>query len=160
MLVTNFSDRVASGKVTCENGVFIVKGRLHLGYRQGSTVHYRAAEPTDLRLSIEGSGLPFPNEHMAFGPVNSGVAATDKYGNFKFQVFSPNSYYLNDDIMHGIGHGKILMAPSIEVSVILPNGQKKQYNLNLTGYVPLRSLTNMPGKHVRSTGRNTPSFLV
>lgn len=161
MLITNFSDRVVSGKVNCDRGVYQVTGKLHLDYRKGSRVHFRAAEPQDLRLSVKGSALPFPNPEVAYGPVNSGEAMIDQYGNFQFQVFAPNSYYKNDDIMNGVGQGKILTLPHIHLTVVLGDGQQKTYNLELTDAdIPLRSLTSFPGKRVRSTGRNTPSFFV
>lgn len=160
MLVNEFSDRVVSGQVNCDRGVFIVTGKLHMGHREGTMIHFRSAEPADLRLATAGSALPYPNTQMAFGPVNSGQVVPDKYGKFKFQVFSPNSYYLDDDIMNGVGQGKILVPPMIKMTVVLANGDQLQYDMDLSNVVPLRSLTNMPGKHVRSTGRNTPSYFL
>lgn len=159
MLVTEFSDRVVSGQVDCRNGVFIVSGKLHLSYREGTRIEFRAAEPADLRLSVAGSALPFPNTQMAFGPVNSGLVNPDKYGNFKFQVFTPNSYYLDGDVKNHVGHGKILVQPMINLKVVLANGQTKEYDLDLSSAAPLRSLTGFPGKQIRSTGRNTPGYL-
>lgn len=160
MLISEFSDRTVSGKIYCENGVYLVAGKLHLGFRDANVL-FRAAEPNDMRLSISGSGLPFPNPEMAYGPVNSGQAQVDRYGNFEFKVFSPNSYYKNDDIMNGVGQGKILALPHIHLTVTLANGTKKGYDFPLDqGKVGLRSLTGLPNKMVRSTSRNTPSYYV
>lgn len=160
MLVTDFSDRVVSVQIDCDRAVYTVTGRVHLNHRKpGCKVVYRSAEPQDLRLSVHGSALPFPNQQIAYGPTNSGECAVDHYGNFQFQVFAPNSYYKNDDIMNGIGHGKILRLPHIHLEVHCD--QKHVYDFDLDdSAVPLRSLTAFPGKRVRSTGRNTPSFLV
>jgi len=161
MLVNNFSNGLVSGQVHCDNGVFTVTGRLSPGFINRSTVHYRASEPQDKRLSISGSALPFPGVTVAFGPINSGQAEVSNYGSFKFQVFSPNSYYANDDIMNGVGQGKILVLPEIMISVLHNNGKRADLHVKLpNANVPLRSLTNFPGKHVRSTGRNTPSYIV
>tara|TARA_R100001163_G_C5028750_1_gene169584 strand:- start:98 stop:580 length:483 start_codon:yes stop_codon:yes gene_type:complete len=158
MLVDKFSDRVISGEIHCKDGVFTIVGKLHLGYREAK-LHYKAAEPQDLRLSISGSALPFPNKEFAYGPVNSGLARVDEYGNFQIQIFRPNSYYKDGDIMNGIGQGKILSRPHIHMAVCMGDGQKKIYNFPLPmAEAQLRSLTGLPGKMIRSTGRNTPSF--
>ena len=159
MLISEFSDRLMSGQVHCEGGVFTVSGKIHTGYRDHQ-LKYKSAEPQDLRLSISGSGLPFPNPEVAYGPTNSGVAPSDKYGNFHFKLYRPNSYYKNDDIMRGVGHGKILAPPHIHMCLTSPTGQKvKTYHIPLANTGPqLRSLTGLPEKMVRSTGRNTPSY--
>lgn len=157
-LVNKFSDNVISGQVDCNKGVYTVSGTIHWGFRDGVQVLYRAAEPADLRLSIKGSALPFPNPKAAFGNTNSGHAQVDNLGRFTFQVLNPNSYYKNDDIMKGVGHGKILVQPILYVTVKLPNNTQRTYEVDLGDGIPLRSLTNYPGKRVRSTGRNTSTY--
>jgi hypothetical protein len=159
MLISEFSDRLMSGQVHCQDGVFTVTGKIHTGYRDHQ-LKYNAAEPQDLRLSISGSALPFPNPEVAYGPTNSGIAPADQYGNFHFKLYRPNSYYKTGDITRGIGQGKILALPHIHMSLTSPTGQKvKAYHIPLKISAPqLRSLTGLPEKMVRSTSRNTPSF--
>ena len=157
-LVAKFSDNVISGEVSCDGGLYTVVGFVHWGLRDGTTLQYRAAEPGDLRLSIKGSALPFANPRQAFGPTNSGVAPLDQKGHFNFQIISPNSYYKNDDIMKGVGHGKILVEPILYLTITIPNGTQKVYEIELGSSVPTRSLTNYPGKFIRSTGRNDASY--
>ena len=65
-----------------------------------------------------------------------------------------------DDLQHHIGQGKILIAPMIKLTVVFGDGSRKDYKLDLSSMTSLRSLTNFPGKAVRSTGRNTPSFVM
>jgi len=160
MLVNQFSNRVVSVRVTCDQGIFKLKGKLHLNHRS-SQVYYKAADPSDNRLSVNGSGLPFPNADVAFGGINSGQARVDRYGNFEFQVVSPNSYYTHDLVNH-IGQGKILVAPNIKLTIIcLKDQSRHDFNIDLSkAGIPLRSLGNLPGKTIRSTGRNTPAFVL
>lgn len=159
MLVTKYSDQVLSAQITCKDGVFTFHGKMRVGKHKGAKVIFQAPEPSDLRQSVSGSALPFPNPEMAFGVLNTGVVIPDREGDFSFQVMMPNSYYLDDDIMNGVGQGKILTKPHIKLNVTLANGSVKKYNFDIGSHAMyLRSLTNYPGKFVRSTGRNTPSY--
>lgn len=158
MLVTKHSDQVLSAQITCEGGLFTFIGKMRTGKHQGVKVIYQAPEPSDLRQSVNGSALPYPNPQMAFGVVNTGIVIPDKEGDFSFQVMMPNSYYLDDDIMNGVGQGKILVKPHIKLNLTLGDGSEKKYNFDIGSHAMfLRSLTNYPGKFIRSTGRNTPS---
>lgn len=158
MLVNKFSNGSVSGEVHCESGVFTVKGRLSSSLVNRATLHYRAAEPQDLRMSVSGSGLPFPNPEMAFGSVNSGQANVSSFGNFEFQVFSPNAYYATHDESHHIGQGKILVTPEVLLTVLRNDGFRSNTVVKLPGASShLRTLTTAPGKRARSTGRNDPT---
>ncbi len=157
-LIAKFSDAVISGQVVCDGGVYVVNGYIHGGYRDAAVLMYRAAEPCDLRMSIQGSGLPFAGPLMAFGDTNSGVAKLDSSGGFEFKILSPNSYYKNDDINKGVGQGKILIEPILYLTVTLANKTQKMYEVDLGPGMYLRSLTNHPTKPVRSEGRNTASY--
>lgn len=159
MLVNRLSNRIVSTRVTCDQGIFTLNGKLHLSFREGAKIMYRSAEPADMRLSISGSGLPFPNTQTAFGPINSGQIIPDRNGNFSFKVAQPNSYYLDGDIKNHIGQGKLLAQPNIKLIVVLQNGEQHEFNLDLVDSAPLRSLTGFPGKWIRSTGRNTASTI-
>jgi hypothetical protein len=155
--ITQVSDSIISAKVVCKDGVFNVSGAVHAGARDKVELQYRAPEPCDMRLSISGSALPFPNSDHAFGSTNSGVAKLDDYGNFSFNVLHPNSYYKNDDIAKHVGQGKILIQPILYLIVNLAE-TKKMYEIDLGSGVPLRTLTNHPQKLIRSTGRNTAPY--
>lgn len=157
-LVSEFSDKFISGRVTCDQGIYTVTGSLHWGFRNGAQLLYRAAEPADLRLSIKGSGLPFPNAEHAFGPTNSGHAKLDGNGRFQFQVINPNSYYKSDITKH-IGQGKILVEPILYLTIVLPDQTKKTYEVDLGRGIPLRSLTSLPNKWIRSQARNGPTYI-
>lgn len=158
MLVNKFSNDSVSGEVTCNSGVFTVKGRVSPVLINRSTLHYRAAEPQDMRLSVNGSGLPFPNPEVAFGSVNSGQAKVSSFGNFEFNVFMPNSYYALHDESHRVGQGKILVTPEIVLTVLRDDGARINSVVKLPDtFNHLRTLTTAPGKRNRSTGRNSPT---
>lgn len=160
MLITRFSDKLISGKIEFNNGFYIVTGQV-VRPQDKIRLFYKSPEPRDLRQSVVGSALPFPNPEIAFGSVNSGEAKLDASGNFKFKVFLPNTYYLNDFIPNGIGQGKLLSLPHINFHMVNPDNTFHDFNVILKDdFVPLRSLTNYPGKPIRSTGRNTPSMFV
>ena len=107
----------------------------------GNTVKYMAAAPPDLRQSYMGSGLPFGNEEIAYeGSPNKGEA-TINGSNFSFTVISPNAYYKDN--------GSTLVKPHVHFTV----GQD-YFDVALgVGHIANRSLTNLPGRPNRSTGR-------
>lgn len=158
-LINTFSDPMISGQITCNNGIYIVKGNIHWGFRNSLKAYYRAAEPVDLRLSVSGSALPFPGPLQAFGNINSGLIQRDRMGNFEFRLVNPNSYYKNDDIMNGYGQGKILIKPTLYLTLENTNGGKKTIEVDINKGVELRSLTNLPEMPIRSTGRNSPGYV-
>lgn len=157
--VNTFSDPMISGQIICDGAIYTVKGNVHWGFRNRVKVYYRAPEPVDMRLSVSGSGLPFPGPLQAFGQVNSGHVNYDNGGNFEFKLYNPNSYYKNDDIMNGIGQGKILIKPILYLTMETMNGGKKTLEVDLNKGLELRSLTNLPGMPIRSTGRNSPGYV-
>ena len=57
-------------------------------------VSYWASQSSQTGYSFSGSGLPYPNEDIAFnGTPNKGVTMTDNVGEFTVQITKPNSYY-------------------------------------------------------------------
>jgi len=57
-------------------------------------VQYWAPSPPDYRHSFSGSGLPFPNEEVAYSnSPNIGRALLGKDGSFVVKLVYPNSYY-------------------------------------------------------------------
>lgn len=159
-LITTFSDPIVSGKVIkMANGEYHVSGMVNFSYDQNKLkLYYRAAEPADARLSVNGSGLPFPSPEHAFGNTNSGVIDVHNFGQFEFVVRCPNSYYKAHDIANGIGQGKILVEPMIYLTAELSDGRKKTFELELGQGMKYKSLTGYPGYKVRSSGRNGGSI--
>ena len=57
---------------------------------------YNAANAPDHRASFSGSGLPFPNQEIAFENTSSkGVKKLDKSMTFAITIKTPNSYYVD-----------------------------------------------------------------
>ena len=106
---------------------------------------YIAASPPDFRSSCAGSGLPYPNEEIAFNDTpNQGKLSLGDGGSFKLTVTYPNSYYINN--------GSTMVMPqvcldfnNIEGLVEIPLSDKP--------LISNRSLSSLPGKTNRSTGR-------
>ena len=98
-------------------------------------VKYWAANKPTYSCSYAGSGLPFPNEFVAFqNQDNSGVVKS-KNGSFHFKLHYPNSYYKH--------MGKVYVEPQVKLQFC------SEDNVNLTGVhvvtlgngIPFRSLT-------------------
>ena len=106
---------------------------------------YVAASPPDFRSSYAGSGLPYPNEEIAFTDTpNKGKLTLGEGGSFKLTVVFPNSYYINN--------GSTMVMPqvcfdfnNIEGLVEVPLSDKP--------LIQNRSLSSLPGKTNRSIGR-------
>lgn len=107
-----------------------------------SSLRYAAASPPDLRMSRAGSGLPFPNDTVAYeGSPNVGEVPVSK-GRFSFKVTCPNSYYTKN--------GSELVKPHVHVTV---GTEYIDIPLASARVAANRSLTSMPGRSKRSTGR-------
>ena len=135
----NFSMANCQGEITKNGYVFTITGRT--GVREGF-VTYTASAPPDVRQSIAGSGLPFPNERVAYeNSPNSGRALIHN-GTFSFDVTYPNSYYTKN--------GSELVRPHV-IFVI----NNEYYDVGLAdNFVKHRSLTSLPPVlHTRATGR-------
>lgn len=114
-----------------------VKGNL-LGNLKGARnimVKYWAAAPPTWGLGLDGSGLPFANEQMAFDhTVNRGVIQP-KGLEFSFELIYPNSYYTN------MGIKKVL--PEVNIRFVSATGEalSKVHTIPIGPDVPYRSLT-------------------
>ena len=108
-----------------------------------STVRYAAAAPADLRMSYMGSGLPYPSEDVAYeGSPNVGSTGIKPDGSFQFTIISPNAYYKDN--------GAELVEPHVHFTIgseyfDIPLPSAKRY--------ANRSLTSLPGRTNRATGR-------
>lgn len=109
------------------------------------TLSYIAAAPPDSNGSYMGSGLPFPNEEYAFSStINTGTFKPN--GSFEFLLLRPNVYY--DDT------GKNLINANVKITLRKYDGSMSSFRVNLgLSSVPDRSLTDIPGRYIRSTGR-------
>jgi hypothetical protein len=137
--IIKFNINNCQGQITLNDYVFTVTGSSPVleGF-----VTYTASAAPDVRLSIAGSGLPFPNERVAYeNSPNSGRALIQN-GRFTFDVVYPNSYYTKN--------GSELVRPHV-IFVI----NNEYYDVGLGhNYVKHRSLTSLPPVlHTRATGR-------
>jgi len=92
-----------------------------------------ASNPIDRMINYSGSGLPFPNEHIAFENTKNmfSVSGTGAINT----VFSyPNSFYSRN------GKNKIL--PSIYIELVQGNNAPFQLQYELSDFNTLRSLIN------------------
>jgi len=142
-LHSNITDDQFQGEVYCLNDGYLVQGTT---YGTGTKVRYWAANSPDSHLSLTGTALPFPNREVAFNPsMNVGNVVSDDRGRISFQITHPNSYYTCT--------GRQLIPPHLNFAIDFGNGQEKLYYVPLNNGYRSRSLTNLPGRPNRSTGR-------
>ena len=110
-------------------------------------VKYAAAAPANLRMSYMGSGLPYPNEDVAYeGSMNVGQApitqpgAAGGAGSFRFVIFCPNSYYMNN--------GSQLVEPHVHFTI-----GREYFDIPLPSPFKNRSLTSIAGRANRAARR-------
>jgi len=126
--------------ITEQNWDITIRGTCNV---PGATVlKYAAAAPPDLRMSYTGSGLPFPNDEVAYeGSPNIGnvpIVATQ----FEFKIVSPNAYYKDNGAT--MVHPHVLFTIDNEYfDVPLPSAMQ----------FPNRSLSGLPDRPNRTTGR-------
>lgn len=113
------------------SGNFIIDGVANAG----EFVKYWASAPPTYSLSFAGSGLPYPNEEVAFEKTpNQGVARIEN-GKFQFPLEYPNSYY--DNML------KVYVPPQVQFVFSNSDGQNigEIHAANLGNGIPFRSLT-------------------
>ncbi len=121
-------------------GSYIVKGKLkgalsQLALSQDVYLKFWAANKPTYILSYAGSGLPYPNEEIAFQDTNN-IGAVKTIGNeFTFNLEYPNSYYKH--------LGKKYVPPQVKFMFCdgKNKGMSKVYTINLGNGIPFRSLT-------------------
>lgn len=127
-----------------QNGNYIVSGNTKNFLNQFSTIQpifiqYWAPNKPHRGYSFNGSGLPFPNEEIAFeDTMNKGVLKVSD-GVFNFKLDYPNSYYSQ--------MGRKLNPPCVKFRFCDSNGKtmSKIYTMELGHVIPYRSL-NFPKK--------------
>lgn len=122
------------------NGNIIVHGSIkdklyNLLKKMKIRLKYWAANPSTNGSSFSGSGLPYPNEEVAFqNTPNSGVIEIYDV-NFSLNLITPNSYYKN--------MGTELVKPQLNLMFIDGNNKALTgvYKIKLTGSYPYRTLS-------------------
>ncbi len=103
---------------------------------QQLVLHYIAANSPTMNTSFSGSGLPYPNEHVAFeNSENEGIVEIIN-GKFSFSLRTPNSYYTQ--------LGSVLVPPQVKIRVCSRSGMKPLSDvqvINLGESIPYRTLT-------------------
>ena len=99
-------------------------------------IQYWAPSPPDYRQSFSGTGLPFPNEEVAYSnSPNIGRAVLGRDGSFVIKLQYPNSYYKK--------MGSEYVKPHVKILFNDENGNMygKIINVSLGEGIPYRSLT-------------------
>ena len=99
-------------------------------------VQYWASSPPDSRHSFSGSGLPFPNEEMAYSnSPNIGRSLLGNDASFSIKLIYPNSYYKT--------LGSKYVKPNVKLLFSDGNGNMygKIITVVLGDGIPYRSLT-------------------
>tara|TARA_B100001123_G_C14989099_1_gene898846 strand:+ start:127 stop:774 length:648 start_codon:yes stop_codon:yes gene_type:complete len=96
---------------------------------------YWAANSPDSHCSFSGSGLPFPNETIAYENTKNQGSLPIVDLNFSLNMLKPNSYYTNQ--------GKVLVKP--HVNIMFMTGDNKPlgtiYKIDIDNYIPYRTLS-------------------
>jgi hypothetical protein len=126
------------------NNLFItIAGHVDLKGNDKKSIDYIAASPISRGYSYSGSGLPYPNPEMAYeGTPNIGTIHLDSEGDFKVELEYPNAYYVKQ--------GTILLNPHVHFYL---KSEGKLYTLDVGRPVQNRSLTGLPDRFNRTTGR-------
>jgi hypothetical protein len=137
----NFKIHDCQGVIFRQGYAFTIQGKCPA---KSGWVTYTASAPPDVRTSLAGSGLPFPNEMVAYenSPNSGRVPIQD--GVFSFTVMYPNSYYHSN--------GAELIRPHV---IFVINNEYYDVGLGKNNYVKHKSLTSLPpvSYHTRATGR-------
>ena len=117
------------------NGVLNSNILSFISSNSNSNIKYWAANSPTLNSSFSGSGLPFPNENIAFDKSkNSGISKING-SNFSFDIKLPNSYYTN--------MGTLYVSPEVKIQVVDLNGKSvgKVQSIKVGDGIPFRTLT-------------------
>jgi len=123
------------------NDSFMVSGKLkgsllQLSSQSNLCIKYWAASPPTYNSNFSGSGLPYPNEEVAFDKsVNVGKVNLQN-GNFSISLRYPNSYYTN--------MGTVYVHPEVQIQVfdsVTNKSVSEIQHINLGEGIPFRTLT-------------------
>ena len=127
--------------VNKDNKSFLVNGSLkgsvlNLSNKNSLYLKFWAASPPTYGSNFSGSGLPFPNEEVAFEKSENIGSSDILNGNFSFSLRVPNSYYTN--------MGTVYVNPEVQIQVYDRNTNKpvsEIQHINLGEGIPYRTLT-------------------
>ena len=133
-------------KIMHNDSSFLINGTLkknllEISQTKNMFVRWWAANTPNYNSNFSGSGLPFPNEEIAFeNTVNVGKSNVLR-GNFSFSMRVPNSYYIN--------MGATLVPPEVQMQVCDENGKNISdiQHINLGNGIPFRTLTFPPERN-------------
>ena len=122
------------------NGDVVVHGKInnqlqHLLNKIRIKLKYWAANPATNGSSFAGSGLPYPNEEVAYqNTPNQGIIELYDI-NFSLNLKKPNSYYKH--------LGKTFIKPHLNLMFIDGNNKTigSIYKIDVSGYYPYRTLS-------------------
>lgn len=123
-----------------QKGDYMIRGSLKgsLMVQGNGYIKYWASNPADYGCSFYGSGLPYPNEEVAYeNTVNKGAVRLS--GNhFEFMIYYPNSYYKN--------MGTVLVSPTVKIVVVNENNERLSpiYEVKIGEGIPYRTLDFTP----------------
>lgn len=133
---SSFNFNINIKKIENKNNGFVITGKLNRpNFTQKLFVKYTASSPPTYNSNFSGSGLPFPNELVAFeNSKNKGVAEVIN-GDFTIVLSYPNSYYTN--------MGTIYVPPQVKLMLVDQNNASKggTMTINLGEGIPFRTLT-------------------
>lgn len=128
----NFNDEYVSLNVKRNNFILNITGYIKNPIQYSKMVLI-APNPIDKMINYSGSGLPFPNEHIAFeNTPNYKLINNSEHINVEFKY--PNSFYSRD--------GKNKLLPSLFVQLTEINGKSFQLQYELEDFNILRTLIN------------------
>jgi hypothetical protein len=107
-------------------------------YSDPKYIKFWAANSPDYISSFSGSGLPYPNEEVAFeNTPNKGVIKVVN-NMFNFLIHYPNSYYQN--------MGSVLVPPCVKMILVDSNNMQLSqiYEVKLGDGIPFRTLDFSP----------------
>ena len=133
----NNSDFIINIKVDNQqnSNQYIVNGTVSGNKVNKYYVKYVAANPPTYNANFSGSGLPFPNENVAFeNTPNKGTVEVIN-GNFTIKIKYPGSYYEN--------MGTIYVPPQIKLLLVNKDNKPQGDNVivKLGNGIPFRTLT-------------------
>jgi hypothetical protein len=118
-----------------DNYVLLITGDVIDENNEEYYIKYTAATPPTYSSNFSGSGMPFPNEDIAYDDTpNKGIVQVIN-GKFSFSIKYPNSYYINMGTIYVEPHVKILLVNKDNKSIEEPKV------INLGQGIPFRTLT-------------------
>ena len=124
-------------------GDYIVSGKLQNSLLKYATqtnvfVKYWASNSPNYRTSYAGSGLPFPNEEVAFQESDNVGMVKLNGQSFIIKLHYPNSYYTD--------MGTKIVQPQVKLRLVDSKNKalSEIYKINLGNSIPFRSLSWNP----------------